>query len=889
MAVSFENVNDSLGISAAGLTFGTAWADYNGDDLPDLWAHNHFRDNSILYRNQGTNFANVTSEVFSNPRSLLDDNHGTAWTDFDNDGDPDLTQLVSGENAGTALAPNSEPNLLFVNENGVLIDRAEELGLGYDSATSQSPVWVDYNNDGLLDLVHISGGRADGLFPTTVFRQRSNGTFEDVGTSVAPQLRSSAQRLGNLADINGDGNLDLLVEGTRFILDLTTEPFTNITNSVGGGVSAIDSITADFNGDLLSDVYLTRKNREAELGQKNPNNVRGFFQTNNSEEGARFIASGELDFTTTYLSANQIYIGASGFNPSGNSFTLSTDDPNVQGLAPRSEPGAYIGYDPNSQTWTAVNYSPNSGRFALDVNSDNPITGINAIGFNGNPSPPGDTLLINSDQGLVDRSIASGIRNSKISGNSVTAGDFDNDMDVDIYVVATGSVLNKENVFLDNQGDGTFVSVPNAGGAGGSSLGLGDSVTMADYDLDGFLDLFVTNGYVEGTPIFSEEGPYQLFRNQGNSNNWLQIDLEGVQSNRDGIGAQVFVTAGGMTQLREQSGGFHKWSQNHQRIHFGLAQNTQVDLLEIRWPSGTVQQIENIAANQLIKVTEEGSISTPPTGNTPPQAVDDSATTLQNEAVNVNVLSNDTDADGDNLSPSIETTPSNGTVVVNDNGTIAYTPNNSFTGNDQFTYQINDGNGGTNTAAVFVTVNSTTEGINGTEDLDTIRGTLGDDLINGFGSRDLLRGLAGNDTLNGNEGNDNLQGGFNRDVLNGGSGRDLLFGGFGSDTITGGAGKDRIRFFRTSDGVDEITDFTPGEDTLQFEGNNFGGGLVNGVLPSEQLVLGTTAVDSDDRFIYNQNNGNLFFDSDGVGGVQQVLLATLSNRASVDASNIVIF
>jgi Ca2+-binding RTX toxin-like protein len=429
--------------------------------------------------------------------------------------------------------------------------------------------------------------------------------------------------------------------------------------------------------------------------------------------------------------------------------------------------------------------------------------------------------------------------------------------------------------------------VPNAGGAAGSSLGLGDTVTMADYDLDGFLDLFVANGYVEGTPLFSEEGPYELFRNQGNSNNWLQIDLEGVESNRDGIGAQVFLTAGGKTQLREQTGGFHKWSQDHQRIHFGLAQNTEVDLLEIRWPSGTVQQLENIAANQLIKVIEEGG-TPPPTSNTPPQAVDDSATTLQNEAVNIDVLANDSDADGDNLSLSIDTSPSNGTVVVTD-GAIAYTPNNNFTGNDQFTYAIDDGNGGTATAAVSVTVNSTTDAINGTEGQDTLQGTTGDDLINGLGNRDALRGFAGNDTLNGNQGNDNLLGGFNRDVLNGDSGNDLLIGGFGSDTITGGEGSDRVRFFRTQDGRDEITDFAPSEDILQFKGNNFGGGLVNGVLPEEQFVTGITAVDSDDRFIYNQSNGNLFFDLDGVGGNEQVLLATLSNQADLSADEIVIF
>lgn len=187
-----------------------------------------------------------------------------------------------------------------------------------------------------------------------------------------------------------------------------------------------------------------------------------------------------------------------------------------------------------------------------------------------------------------------------------------------------------------------------------------------------------------------------------------------------------------------------------------------------------------------------------------------------------------------------------------------------------------------------MTVNSSTEAINGTNGADLLTGTSGDDLINGLGNSDVLRGFAGLDTLNGNEGNDNLQGGFNRDVLNGDSGNDLFIGGFGSDTITGGEGPDRIRFFRTQDGRDEITDFAPDEDTLQFNGNNFGG-LDNGVLESDRFVLGTTAIDSDDRFIYNQNNGSLFFDVDGVGGQTQVAMATLSNQANLSASNIVIF
>ena len=77
-----------------------------------------------------------------------------------------------------------------------------------------------------------------------------------------------------------------------------------------------------------------------------------------------------------------------------------------------------------------------------------------------------------------------------------------------------------------------------------------------------------------------------------------------------------------------------------------------------------------------------------------------------------------------------------------------------------------------------------------------------------------------------------------------------------------------------------------GEDRIEIKGSNFSEGLANGVLPSSQFVLGTTAGDSDDRFIYDQSEGDLFFDVDGNGGNNPVLLATLSDRANLSASDI---
>jgi hypothetical protein len=183
---------------------------------------------------------------------------------------------------------------------------------------------------------------------------------------------------------------------------------------------------------------------------------------------------------------------------------------------------------------------------------------------------------------------------------SAVAGDFDNDMDVDLYLVCHGPIINLPNILFENDNQGAFVMVPEAGGAVGSTNGRGESAVVADYDHDGFLDLFVVNGAWGGF----ENGPHQLFRNTGNTNHWIEVDLEGVVSNRDGIGARVYASAGGKTQLREQVGGMHNSSQNHQRVHFGLGTNTVLDELVIHWPSGIVQQLNGITADQILHVVE---------------------------------------------------------------------------------------------------------------------------------------------------------------------------------------------------------------------------------------------------------------------------------------------
>ena len=157
---------------------------------------------------------------------------------------------------------------------------------------------------------------------------------------------------------------------------------------------------------------------------------------------------------------------------------------------------------------------------------------------------------------------------------SVTAGDFDNDMWVDLYLACRTGASNIANILYHNNGNGTFTAVPNAGGAAGpiglaiaDDAGTADSVVNADYDRDGFLDLFVTNGFNLQPRYIG--GPNRLFHNNGNGNHWIELDLVGVNSDRDATGARVYATALGVTQFRVQDGRYHRWSQDSKRIHFG--------------------------------------------------------------------------------------------------------------------------------------------------------------------------------------------------------------------------------------------------------------------------------------------------------------------------------
>jgi enediyne biosynthesis protein E4 len=173
-------------------------------------------------------------------------------------------------------------------------------------------------------------------------------------------------------------------------------------------------------------------------------------------------------------------------------------------------------------------------------------------------------------------------------------GDVDNDGDLDLFITR-GQTTTTTNLLYTNNGDGTFTQV--TFGSLADDQGLWAGSAWADYDNNGFQDLFVT----------SHAGfPEVLYRNHGNANHWISFKLVGTRSNRAAIGAKVRVQAtifGKTTwQLREVGGGNRH--QNDLRPHFGLGDAPRATTVRVEWPSGAVEKFSNLARDQFHTIVE---------------------------------------------------------------------------------------------------------------------------------------------------------------------------------------------------------------------------------------------------------------------------------------------
>ena len=450
---------------------GCAWIDYNNDGKLDGYLSN-FSVNCRLYTYRD-------SEVFEliNSGDMIpagSNFSGMAWGDYNNDGKADLyITSMSGSNA------------LFKNLGDGHFKRITNSATTKDGGSFLSCNWIDYNNDGYLDLFVTASG-----------------------TSFAP----------------GTGNHNLLYKNNG------DETFTKITDVAITAQKTLSSSAgfADIDNDGDQDVFLTEWNKDNWLFE---NNGDGTFS----------------NISGTEVNANKNI-----------SITCSWGD-----------------YD-------------NDGYLDLFVG--------NGVAFDQNLKQK--NYLFHNNGNKTFTKITTG-EIAEYSGCVWTSawGDVDNDGDLDLYA---GTIYEKEVLLYINNGDGTFTTKHEFGT---STLQNGTSVTGAsfgDYDNDGFIDLLIANANNEVNPF--------IYRNNGNSNNWLSIKCTGTMSNNSAIGARVKVKAKifGKTfwQTREIHGvnGFR--GSDDLRVHFGLGDATTVDSLVILWPSKQLTVQENIPVNQFLNIKE---------------------------------------------------------------------------------------------------------------------------------------------------------------------------------------------------------------------------------------------------------------------------------------------
>lgn len=588
--IKFTDASAEAGIQGDGLSFGASAGDANGDGWPDLFVSGHYSGRPRLWLNLANGkFADVTPLMLPAPQGDL---HGAVWSDLDADGSQELVVM---RGAGYGLLPT--PKLLYKRFGNVMADVAPFTALDLPLMRSRTPLALDYDDDGVMDLFLTAAERPDGMFPTGPYRQAAGHQFQGTWSSIGPG--NTWSEFAVHGDLDGDRRLDLLVHGfpTR-AFSYGPNGLTAIHGTVGlpNLPHLRDAAIFDIDNDGVNEIYVCRNNLTSALNRRDSRRIELRTITVGQEHGVRLPVQGPHALTFEWGPQGlptPVRVGAGGtFAGQVWSLQLDPSNPAHQGIAPHTGgqvDSIYVGYDTATMSWivqaSSTIWSDTMIRLTASVPTGQPV----ALGFNPQASGPADMLLKRVNGNFVDVAAARGVP-PDLRGHSVVAADFDNDMDLDLFVVTSTMSHNTPDVILRNDGTGHF-QVTQASEACGLGRGIGDSVVSLDYDRDGRIDLFVVNGdassfrYVPSNS-FADDGPSQLFRNTTtNANHWLGIELVGTSSHSDGIGARIEVTAGGVTQLREASGGTHRYSQNH-GIHFGLGNSTVADV-RVFWPNGT--------------------------------------------------------------------------------------------------------------------------------------------------------------------------------------------------------------------------------------------------------------------------------------------------------------
>jgi len=490
--------------------------------------------------------------------------------------------------------------------------------------------WLDYDQDGLMDLYFVQAGATDAYKPThplrsALYHNNGDGTFTDVTDKSHTGGEGHYGQGVAVGDYDNDGYPDLYVTGYgRAILyhNNGDGTFTDVTAKAGVADEGQWSSSAgwfDFDHDGWLDLVVANyldwsPQNNPWCGEKTPG-YRSYCSPNNYRGLKTRLYRNNHDGT----------------------FTDVSDKSGVS--APESKGMGVVLFDFNHDGWTDIAMANDTWpNFLFQNNHDGTFTDVSLI-----------SGLAASEDGRYE------------AGMGIDASDVDGDGLLDVYITHLDFELNR---LYHNNGDGTFTDITYSSGIGNKAMTLsGVATKFLDYDNDGWPDIVQANGaMVDNVALYHSEITYKepllMFHNTGNGhfqkvsdqlgpdfnhpiagrglatadffnngstgiavvcrgespellrnnlnngNHWLEVLLVGTKSNRDGIGAELKLTAQNFTRTEQRTGGSSYMSASDPRIHFGLGKHTKIDSLVITWPSGQIDKLTNIPTDQIIAVKE---------------------------------------------------------------------------------------------------------------------------------------------------------------------------------------------------------------------------------------------------------------------------------------------
>jgi hypothetical protein len=490
--------------------------------------------------------------------------------------------------------------------------------------------WIDYNQDGLLDLYLVNSAATGAYHPPQPLRSalyRNNGdcTFTDVTAGAGVGSEGLFGMGVAVGDYDNDGFPDLLVLGYgRCILyhNNGNGTFTDVTAHAGvenSGRWASSAAWFDYDNDGRLDLIIANYVDWSPVhnfycGDRAPG-MRSYCHPDDFHGQPPTLYHNNGDGTFTDVSKTS-GLGAKGGNGLG-VVTFDCDNDGWQDIfIANDHMPNFLFHNNRDGTFRETAYAAgvavsDDGQFEAGMGTD--VADTTGNGRMDLIVTHLDMQLARLYQNLGNQTFDDATFRSKLSyatfhmsGFGTRFMDYDNDGMRDLFM-ANGHVLEnieryhagtqyaEPKLMFRNTGRGIFENISDHLGPDFQLARVSRGAAVGDFDNDGDLDILVSN---------NGQAPQLLRNDGGNTNHWLQILLIGTKSNRDGVGARVKVSAGDVVLYDQRKGGMSYQSAQDPRLHFGLGHRSRIDAVEIIWPSGMVTRLSNLKGNQIIAVKE---------------------------------------------------------------------------------------------------------------------------------------------------------------------------------------------------------------------------------------------------------------------------------------------